>query len=353
MIKRFLFIVFGILGAYMLLWPNDVTPVAWTPDPVLDLPGNNLLAGVQRIELAEGHGPEDVAITEDGFAYTGLHDGRIIEVNLASGAQRELVNTGGRPLGLDLDADGDLIVADTERGLLRVSMNGEVKSLTAAANGRPFKVTDDVDVGADGFIYFSDASDRYPVSHFKLDILEHHGNGRLLRYDPERETTLTLMDGLSFANGVAVSPDAEFVLVVESGENRVHRYWLSGERAGQSEIFVSGLPGFPDGISSNGEGLYWLTLATSRSLILDLLADWPEIRKVLSRLPISLYPPAKRVSHVLGLNAKGEIKRNLYQADGEPLAFITSAEQSGANLYLGSLEESAFGVFSLSQPRDE
>ena len=57
-----------------------------------------------------------------------------------------------------------------------------------------------------------------------LDLMEHTRNGRLLVYDPETGRATTLLDGLSFANGVAVSPDQSFVLVNETGEYRVIRH---------------------------------------------------------------------------------------------------------------------------------
>src|ERR1051325_755241 len=110
----------------------------------------------------------------------------------------------------------------------------------------------DLDVAADGTIYFTDGSSKFALANYKADILEHQGNGRLLAYDPKTKTTRTLMKDLCFANGVAVSPDQSFLLVVETGKYRIHRYWLNGPKQGQSEIFIKNLPGFPDGISSNG-----------------------------------------------------------------------------------------------------
>ena len=92
------------------------------------------------------------------------------------------------------------------------------------------------------------------------DLMEHRPNGRLLAYDPSSKTTQLVLDKLYFANGVAVSPDQSFVLVVDTCKYRIQRYWLTGPQKGKSDIFIDNLPGFPDGISSNGKDTFWLAL---------------------------------------------------------------------------------------------
>ena len=59
----------------------------------------------------------------------------------------------------------------------------------------------------------------------------------------------TLIDGTYFGNGVVLSKDESFVLMTETTKYRVLRYWLKGEKAGQTEVFADNLPGFPNGIS--------------------------------------------------------------------------------------------------------
>lgn len=70
-----------------------------------------------------------------------------------------------------------------------------------------------------------------------------------------------MLDGLYFANGVAVSPDQSFVLVAEMVRYRVRRYWLDGLERGTVDTFVENLPGFPDNIRSNGKGTFWIGLS--------------------------------------------------------------------------------------------
>lgn len=50
-----------------------------------------------------------------------------------------LVNTGGRPLGLDFDPHGNLIITDAAHGMLWVTPDGQLKVLTTCLDGRIFE----------------------------------------------------------------------------------------------------------------------------------------------------------------------------------------------------------------------
>lgn len=173
-------------------------------------------------------------------------------------------------------------------------------------------------------------------------MLEHRPNGRLLVYSPETRETRVLLKGLYFANGVALSPEEDFILVVETGAYRVQRFWLKGPKRGQSEPFIENLPGIPDGISSNRKGTFWLALATPRDSKLDSLLPHPYLRKILVRLPQALLPGPKDYGFVLGLDLEGRIVHNLQDPSGG-FAQITSVREHGGRLYFGSLKENAIG----------
>ena len=66
-------------------------------------------------------GAEDVVVTPDGTVYTGTEDGALWALDPHTGSTRRIADTGGRPLGLELLDDGDLLVCDARKGLLRVS----------------------------------------------------------------------------------------------------------------------------------------------------------------------------------------------------------------------------------------
>jgi hypothetical protein len=169
----------------------------------------------------------------------------------------------------------------------------------------------------------------------------------LLAFDPKTKTTRTLLKDLCFANGVAVSPDQNFLLVVETGSYRVRRVWLSGPRQGQSEIFIDNLPGFPDGISSNGKDKFWLALVTPRDPTLDKVLPYPLFRKVIYRLPKFVQPAPKRYSFVIGLDMSGKVVENLQNPASDCYAEIANAVEHNGTLYFGSIGESTVGRFRL------
>lgn len=339
---RWLIILLLVLVVgYLSLWPVPVDPQRWTPtdDPGLTGPYavNNALAAVERYGQDAGNGPEDVAIDGQGRVFVGFIDGRILRFD-PDGSTTDLVNTGGRPLGLDFAPNGDLIIADGAKGLLALNADDELSVLSTEAEGLPFGFTDDVDVAPDGTIYFSDGSSKFgPETHGMHDALEHGGHGRLLRYEPATGKTEVLMEGLQFANGVAVGPDEAYVLINETLTYRVHRLWLTGAAAGTAEILVDALPGFPDGISSNGQGTYWIAIFSPRIATLDKTAGMPFLRKVSMRLPDFLKPKTAHHGMVLGINEDGEVLHNLQDPSADGYAPITSVEEAGGWLYLGSL----------------
>jgi sugar lactone lactonase YvrE len=354
----FVAVAFAIVALYLLLWPVPISPVAWTPPPAPTLTGqyqqNSLLSSTEHLSLGTGtpspgagFAPEDVALDAEGRIYSGLDDGRIMRLQ-ADGTRPEVfANTHGRPLGLAFDSNGYLIVADAIKGLLSIARDGSLTVLTTEADGVPFGCTNDLDVATDGTIFFTDASSKFPLTNFTADLLEHRGNGRFFAFDPKSKTTRTLLGDLSFANGVAVSPDQSFALVVETGAYRVHRVWLSGAKQGQSDIFIDNLPGFPDGISSNGKGKFWLALVTPRDAGLDALLPRPFLRKVVARLPKFLQPAPKRYSFVISLDTSGHVVDNFQNGSPDCYAEIANAVERNGALYFGTIGESTIGRYRL------
>ena len=353
--KRFgLFIVLIIVVAlgYLLLAPVPITPAAWTPPTAPTLTGqfaqNTRLSPVQKLSLGEGHKPEDVALDAEGKIYAGFEDGRIVVLQPDGKQPRVFADTKGRPLGLVFDAVGNLIVTDAIKGLLSVNKSGEVKVLATEADGEKFGCLNDLDVGSDGTIYFTEASHKFPMSQFTNDMLEHQPNGRLLALDPQTQKPRTLLRDIYFANGVAVSPDQSFVLVAETGKYQVRRFWLKGPQVGHDDVFIDNLPGFPDGISSNGKDKFWLALVTPRQALFDeTLLPHPFLRKVVARLPKFLQPAPKRYSFVLALDSQGKVIENLQNGPPNCYAQISNVVEHNGTLYFGSIGEDTVGRFQL------
>lgn len=299
-----------------------------------------------RVVKVPGYGTEDVLVDDFGRVITGLHDGRILRISGDGGAVEELANTGGRPLGIEFDARWNLVVCDSQKGLIHVDLTtGEVGSLVTEVGGQPILVCNNAAVARDGTIYFSDSSTRFTLDYWIADILEHSCTGRLFRRDPDG-TVSEVASGLAFANGVALAPDESWVAVAETGRYCVQRIWLTGPKAGRREMYVDGLPGFPDNISTGSDGLIWVTIASPRDPTLDFaLPRHPVVRKLIWRLPDALRPGAKRTVHVQAYDAAGRLVHDL-EADAKDFHMVTGVREHNGQVWLGSLEDDSVAVMS-------
>jgi sugar lactone lactonase YvrE len=332
---------------YLAAWPVPVEPVAWDAPRDNGLTGpfaaNDALAAATAIDLGGWEGPEDVAVGHDGALYVSVASGVIVRIDRQTGEVAEFARTGGRPLGIESTAEGSLLVANGYLGIQRISPLGEVTTLLDAIDGEPLAYPDDLAVASDGVIYFSDASTKFGALAWKgsyeaslLDILEHGGHGRVIEFDPRSGHASILVDGLNFANGVAIAPDDRYLLIAETGSYRILRHWLQGPQAGSTEVVIDNLPGFPDNINSGSGDHFWVGLVAPRDAKLDSLSDKPFLRKVVQRLPAFLRPSAVPSSHVFAIDGDGTVLQSL-QDPAARYPAMTGACEAGQRLYLTRL----------------
>ncbi|MGB4075034.1 SMP-30/gluconolactonase/LRE family protein [Pseudomonas sp.] len=351
--KKLLGLLLALVAAvaiYLTITPSPIDPLAWEAPAIPPMTGvlepNDTLMKAELLGRGQVHGPEDSAVDAQGQVYSGLHDGRIVRIK-ADGSVETFADTQGRPLGMDFDAGGNLIVADAYKGLLSVNAQGQIKVLTSEAEGVPFKFTDDLDIARDGTIYFSDASARFEQPDYLLDLLEARPHGRLLSYNPSSGETKVLLKDLYFANGVALSAAEDFVLVNETYRYRITRYWLSGDKAGTHDIFIDNLPGLPDNLQGDRNGTFWVALPTPRNTDADFLHRQPWLKAQMAKLPRALWPKAVAYGFAIAVNEQGEITQSLHDTSGTHLRMITSAKPVGDYLYLGSLDNDRIGKLKI------
>jgi len=318
--------------------------------PSLPLPFEGALAPNERLKQAHRFAEGDVRGAESlvfddarGVLFTPTEHGHISALDLSSRVSSSLAFLTGRPLGLALDSHptGDrLLVAEAVTGLISIPLPlnkaGSADTtkhshcvLTNWAGDRPILYANDVAVAQDGTVYLSDSSNIAPLrlsdqtfstmAAAQLDGLSGRATGRLLRYDPRTGHTDVLLDGIAYANGVALAADESFVLVCETFRYAVRRYWLKGEKAGTSDVFVDRLPMLPDGISRDSRGGFWVAAFGPRSALLDLVHPYPRLKQLLSLLPRSLLPKPKQYGLVVRLDGSGLITESLHDV-GEYLS---------------------------------
>lgn len=340
-----------LLVVYMLLAPTPVEPVAWTPEDATALcEENDALKAATRI-LDELPGPEAILVEGDTIL-TGLLDGRVVRlrgvVDGGTPVVEDFAQTGGRPLGMKRAPSGALIVADAHKGLLSIDEAGAVTVLASGHDGVPFVFADDLDIAKDGTIYFSDASLRFSVEDWRMEIIEHRATGRILAYRPETGATEVLKDGLAFANGVALDDDERSLVFTETSSYAVSRLWLTGDARGRVDRLAV-LPGFPDNVTwSKTRGAFLVAMGSPRKTIIDGLAAWPRVRQMVSRLPAPLLPKPTKMAMVMALDRDGRALFCLTHRSADAYTPIASVVEHGGKLLLGSFSQN--GIASVPAP---
>lgn len=360
-----LVIVVAVLAAYLLAWPVPVQPVPWT---VAASPGytgphaaNTRLAGLATLDLGSHSGPEHI-VHRNGWLYIAVESGAIIRMRPDGSGREVIVQTGGRPLGFDFDADGALVIADPmagkHGGLLRATGSGsgvKVEMLTDSVDGTPIAYADGVVVAKSGKIYFTDASQRFGAKAWGgtfnasvLDIIEHQSTGRLLEYDPATKTTRVLLADLCFPNGVALSADEQHLFVAETGEYRIWKVATSATNVSAKQpkatasVLLANLPGYPDNLMRGQGGKVWVGLVKPRGAFIDNSAGKPWLRSLSMRLPKSLWPVPPAYGHVFAFDETGKVLHDLQDPKGS-YPETTAVTETDDRLYIQSLHAKSLG----------
>lgn len=348
------------LAAYLSLWPIPAEPRSWSVSPPPGHTGvhaaNTRLKDLRTIDTGSETGPEHIAIGPDGKLYAAMASGNLIRM-APDGAQQEVfVNTGGRVLGFDFDAQGRMIAADAFKGLLAIGTDRRVTVLADRVTpDDPILYADAVVVAPDGTIYFTDATTRFSPARWGgtygasvLDIMEQSATGRVLAHDPATGRTRVVARGFSFANGLALSSDGHTLFVNETGRYRI---WKIDGRAvdldvrsgsAQARVVVDNMPGYPDNLMRGREGRIWVGLFKPRNPAADRLADKPFLRKVLLRLPRSFLPLGESYGHVFAIDEDGRVVEDLQDPSGS-YPETTGATETADRLYIQSLHANAIG----------
>jgi len=298
-----------------------------------------------------GPGAEDVVVgtrgRDEGAVFTGTADGSIFRVSHDGRRIDRVAHTGGRPLGIEIDPDGRLLVCDAHRGILRIDLgDGGVEPVLHRVHGQPMVFCNNAAIASNGDVWFSDSSTRFGIERWKDDFVQDTRTGRLLRLGPDGEVEVVL-DGLAFANGVALSSAEDFVAVAETAARTVVRHWLTGERAGQRDLLVADLPGYPDNIARGSDGLIWVTIASPRDPLVERIQHGPPwLRRQVTRIPEPLQPKPKRTVRVQAYDDGGRLVHDCDVRDAG-YHMVTGVREHEGRVWMGSLEEPAVAVLNL------
>ena len=321
----------------------DVRPGSGSPYEM-----NDRLKDVEVLALGLVDGPEDVVLDRQGRLYTGMRHGWIYRFSGPNFEHREmLADIGGRPLGLAMDRDDNLIVCVAAMGLYGVRPDGSTfklsdrtkRSLFSIRDDSAIRFADDLDIAPDGKVYFSEGSMRYDMHSWIFDGLEGRPNGRILCFDPATGRTSTVLRRLIFPNGICTSHDGQSILFAETYRSTLSRLYIAGPRKGQVEVVIPNLPGHPDNINRASDGTYWLALVGVRTPVWDLASEMPDFRtRMIKRIPRDEWlAPNLNKGCVVKVSETGEILDCLWDSGAENNPAITSMREHEGWLYLGGL----------------
>jgi ribose transport system permease protein len=349
---------------HRLLASSYLDPIVFDTDAVQGMDGlmpddiAPKLSGAELIAVGKIDGPEDVALDADDNLYCGTRDGHIMRI--AAPDYKEvsvLANTGGRPLGLTFDSEQRIVTCISGMGLVRVTLDGKVelltdqteRSLVSVQDDTTIRMADDLDIAPDGTIYFTDATRRFDIENWGLDLLEGRPNGRLLSFDPKSRKTRTVCNYLVFPNGVCLTHDGKHLLVASTWACSILIFDLQNMSDGP-RVFIRGLPGYPDNINRSSDGGYWVSLAGMRNPVMDEAMRIPATRRRMTRR----VPPTNwlfgnlNIGGVLKADGAGRIVDALWDEPDGPLYMITSTCEHKGMLYLGGTTNNKIGRFALA-----
>ena len=152
--RSVIWVSFALAFTYLNFWPTPIEPKRWPSPKNADYIGafkqNSLLEELTFFDISGTRGPEGLALGNDGTIYASSNEGWIPRHNPSTGGIDRWLTTGGRPLGIAVDQESNLLVADAFLGLLSISPNQTITILSNRVNGSPIKHANGADIAPDG-----------------------------------------------------------------------------------------------------------------------------------------------------------------------------------------------------------
>jgi gluconolactonase len=194
-----------------------------------------------------------------GFLYVSDEEqNKIFRVYLSDGRKEELISLGD-PDGNTYDNLGRLVdCASVLRAIIAISRDGKYKILADHFEGKKFNSPNDVIVGPDGALYFTDPTLDLP----KGEKQEIPFQG-VYRLDKNGKVSLLTKD-LSQPNGLAFSPDGKKFYADDSEQRNIRVYDVASDGSLTNARIFGEEPGqrgdgVPDGIKVDRDGNLFVT----------------------------------------------------------------------------------------------
>jgi gluconolactonase len=216
-----------------------------------------------------------VYIVAEHALYVTVEQG-LRRIDLATRRAADLACEVVRPNGMFVDHEGRLVVCeqgDIEHParISRLDLHtGDLTTIVDELCGLPLNSPNDVVIGPDGVIWFTDPCYGY-LQGFRprpeLGDFVH-------RFDPSTGRHDIVADGFDKPNGIALSPDGAVLYVTDSGANHepgsfdparphhIEAFDVIGPRLANRRLFAVTHPGFPDGLKVGAHGRVYASAAS-------------------------------------------------------------------------------------------
>lgn len=246
---------------------------------------------VQRIELSEfrkvGLGierPEDVVVGADGRVWASDKASACAEI-LPDGSLRRVGQAGGEPNGINIDAEGRIVIANFQLGAVQRldPVSGRVETICEEVEGTKLAAPNYPILDRSGNIWCTDST----VAGPSAEMFDGRTDGILFRIAPDGSVRL-MADGLHFANGLALDERESHIYVCETSSCNVVRFPIRGDgglgpREQYGPTLGDPLPGdadftalsdddrrnlgWTDGCGFDAEGNLWVTLVMMNKIV--------------------------------------------------------------------------------------
>jgi len=227
--------------------------------------------------------PEDVVVGKDGRVFASDHQCAVAEIH-ADGSFTRMGPRGGAPNGVNMDAQGRILIAnfgiyDQEPGPLQRfdPQTGLHETLAFEADGRRLGSSNYPVIDRAGHIWCANSTDATTWP----EALDGRTDGFIFVVRPDGSASV-VAEGLKFPNGLALSADERFLYCAQTSGADVLRFPIDGDRLGKGERYGPVLGklmspadpnpdhnelGYTDGIGFDAEGALWVCLPAANKVV--------------------------------------------------------------------------------------